>query len=89
MERMNVMYITEEEKLMVLRNRMEQERKANRRRMTEHERTHRIMGAIMLVLALVCLYIGGEMIIGAIMCGLFSAIGFCAREEDREEWVEQ
>ena len=89
MERTHVFYITEEEKLMVLRNRMEQERKANRRRLTEHETNHRILGVIMLILALICLYIGGEMIIGAIMCGLFSAIGFSAREEVKEEWVEQ
>ena len=84
----NVFYISEEEKQAILRQRMEQERKANRRRLTEHETNHRILGVIMLILALICLYIGGEMIIGAIMCGLFSAIGFSAREEAREEWVD-
>ena len=89
MERMNVMYVTEEEKLSILRSRLEEERKANRRRLTVHEKNHRILGWIMLGMSLVCLYIGGELIIGSILCVFFSIVGFTAREEDREEWVEQ
>lgn len=87
MERINVMYVTEEEKRAILNQRLEAERKASRK-LTEHERHHRILGIIMLIMALVCLYIGGELIIGTILCGFFAIIGLCAREEDRMEWVD-
>lgn len=88
MERTQVMYVTEEEKLAILRNRLEAERKANRRRLTTKEKHHRAIGWFMLGMALACLYIGGEAIIGTIMCGFFALVGFTAREEVREEWVE-
>lgn len=89
MERTNVMYVTEEEKLAILRNRLEAERKANRRRLTEHERNHRILGVILLILAIGCFIIGGELIIGSIMGIFFSIVCFAAREEDRKEWIKQ
>lgn len=88
MERMNVMYVTEEEKLNILRNRLEAERKA-KRRLTEHERTHRILGILLIIMAFVFLYIGGEGILGTILCSFFAIICLAAKEEDREEWVEQ
>lgn len=89
MNKAPVFYITEEEKRYVLDRRMEHERKANRRRMTAHEKNHRILGWIGVGMALVCLYIGGELIIGSILFGFLSILGFSAREEVREEWVEQ
>lgn len=89
MQTVNVMYVTEEEKKRILDMRMEEERKANRRRMTAHEKNHRILGWIGFGMALVCLYIGGELIIGSIVFGFLSILGFSAREEVREEWVEQ
>jgi len=87
---MDVFYITEQEKKRILDARMEQERKANKRRATEFERTHRIAG-IGLILLAVASYIvfGMESIIICIVCGLFGIIGLCAREEDRKKWVEQ
>ena len=89
MEKYNIMYITEEEKKAILRQRMEAERKANKKRMTAYERQYRILGVIMLIMALFCLYIGGEMIIGTILCSFFAVIGLVAKEEDRLEWEEQ
>lgn len=89
MQTVNVMYVTEEEKKRILDMRMEEERKANRRRMTAHEKNHRILGWIGVGMALVCLYIGGELIIGSIIFGFLSILGFSAREEAREEWAEQ
>ena len=89
MNKAPVFYITEEEKRYVLDRRMEEERKANRRRLTTHEKNHRILGWIGVGMALVCLYIGGELIIGSIVFGFLSILGFSAREEVREEWVEQ
>ena len=85
----NVFYISEEEKQVILRRRLELERKANKKRLTEYERTHRILGVIMLILALFCLCIGGEMIIGTILCSFFAVIGLLAKEEDRMEWTEE
>ena len=89
MNNVNVFYITEEEKQTILRQRLEQERKANRRRLTENEKTHRILGIILLVIAIGCFIIGGELIIGSIMSMFFSIVCFGAREEDRESWGEQ
>ena len=89
MERINVMYVTEEEKKAILRQRLEAERKANKKRMTAYERQYRILGVIMLIMALFCLYIGGEMIIGTILCSFFAVIGLLAREEDKMEWTEE
>lgn len=86
MNNVNVMYVTEEEKRAILRQRLEAERKANKRRMTENERTHRILGVLLIILALVFLYIGGEGIMGTIVCSFFAIICFCAREEDRTEF---
>lgn len=89
MNKVNVMYVTEEEKQAILRQRIEMERKANKKRLTENERTHRILGVLLVILALAFLYIGGEGIMGTIVCSFFAVICFLAREEDREEWVEQ
>ena len=89
MERNTIMYVTEEEKYAILRNRMEEdERKANRKRLSEHERTHRILGVLLVILALGFLYLGGEGILGTIVCSFFAIICFCANEEARETWVE-
>ena len=89
MNNVQVFYITEEEKRAILNQRLEAERKANKRRMTEHERTHRILGVLMLILAVICLVIGGEGIIGTIICAFMSLVCFGAKEEYRKEWVEQ
>ena len=82
-----VFYISEEEKQAILRNRLEQERKANRKRLTEYERSHRIVGICLIIMAILAVIIfGAEGIIWSIMCGIFSIIGFTAKEEDKELW---
>lgn len=88
MNKAPVFYITEEEKRYVLNRRMEEERKANRKRMTAYEMEHRIAGIALLVLAVLAyLVFGMESIIICIMCGLFAIMALCAREEDREKWA--
>lgn len=88
MEAVKVMYVTEEEKKRILDMRMEQERKANKKRLTAYEKHHRIIGWIAVGMALICLYIGGELIIGTFVCGFLAIVGFSAKEEVREEWSE-
>lgn len=85
MNNVQVFYITEEEKRTILRQRLEAERKA-KRKLTENERTHRILGVLLIILALVFLYIGGEGIMGTIVCSFFALICLCVREEDRTEF---
>lgn len=81
------MYVTEEEKQRVLRARLEAERKANRKKLTAYERTHRIAGITLLILAVLALVVFGAEGIGySVLCGLFSIIGFVAKEEDKEAW---
>ena len=82
----NVFYITEEEKRAILRQRLEAERRANRKRLTAYERQYRILGMIGVILAIASLCIGGEAIIGTILCGFLAVVGFLAKEEDRQEW---
>jgi len=91
---LNIMYVTEEEKQRVLKARMEAERKAkrkaNQKRLSVYERTHKISGTCMLILAILALVVFGIEGIGySILCGLFSVIGFAAKEEDREAWLEE
>ena len=90
MNTINVMYVTEEEKKRILDMRMEQERKANRKRMTAYEMEHRIAGIALLVLAVLAyLVFGMESIVICIMCGLFAIMALCAREEDRKKWADR
>lgn len=89
MERTNVFYITEEEKLTILRNRLEAERKANKKHLSANEKLHRFLGALLLIFAVIFLAIGGEGIIGTIICAFMALVCFGAREEDRKTWVEQ
>ena len=89
MNAVRVMYVTEEEKKQILDMRMEAERKANRRRISIHEKNHKILGWIGVGMAIACLYIGGELIIGSIICGFIAILGFSAREEVREEWADR
>ena len=89
----NVFYISEEEKQTILRQRLEAERKAkrkaNQKKLSTYERTHRILGVSLLILAILALVVfGAEGICYSIMCGLFSIIGFTAKEEDREAWLD-
>ena len=87
----NVFYITEEEKQAILRQRLEAERKANRKRISETQRNHILTGIIMLLMAFVGFYLSmemdGEFIIITIICGFMSLVCFGAREEEEEEWV--
>ena len=85
----NVFYISEEEKQTILRQRLEAERKANRKKLSAYEKTHRLAGTCMLIVAVLALVVfGAEGICYSIMCGLFSIIGFTAKEEDREAWLD-
>ena len=85
----NVFYISEEEKQTILRNRLEAERRANRRKLTPFERTHRIAGVCLLIIAIFSLIVFQfEGLVAFISCGLFSIIGFVAKEEDREGWLD-
>jgi hypothetical protein len=92
MNKVNVMYVTEEEKRAILRQRLEAERKANRKRMSANQFQHMIAGIIMAIMAIVTFYlsikIDGEFIIFTIVCGFMSLVCFGAREEETE-WVEQ
>ena len=90
MNKVKVMYVTEEEKREILRNRLEAERKANRKHMSANQKQHMIAGILMLIMALVTFYLSvnmdGEFIIFTIVCGFMSLVCFGAREEGETEW---
>ena len=81
-----VMYVTEEEKLRVLKARMEQERKAKRKNLSAYVKQHRIAGVCMFGLGILCLFL--KMPGVTLLCAFFGVAGFLAKEED-EEWEEQ
>ena len=93
----NIFYITEEEKLRVLRNRMEAERKANRKRrafFTKETALQKCFAIILAVIALVAAkYVqdGGLFIIPLLFICL--PFFFCKRnifeKVEVEEWEEQ
>lgn len=82
----SVFYITEEEKLRVLKARMEQERKAKRKNVSAYVKQHRLLGALMFLLGIACLFFGMPGV--TILCAFFGVAGFLAKEED-EEWEER
>ncbi len=87
----DVFYITEEEKLRVLRKRMDAERKARKRNVSAYVKQHRFLGTCMIGLALVCLLLGifvDASFFGLILvCAFFSAAAFSAKDGD-DEWDE-
>lgn len=78
-----IMYVTEEEKLRVLKARMEEERKARKRNVSAYVKQHRIAGTCMFGLGIVSLFLGMPGV--TILCSFFGVAGFLAKEED-EEW---
>ena len=78
-----IMYVTEEEKLRILKARMEQERKAKRKNASAYVKQHRLIGTLMFLLGIVCLFIGMPGV--TILCSFFGVAGFLAKEGD-EEW---
>ena len=81
-----VMYVTEEEKLRVLKARMELERKARRKSVSAYVKQHRIAGMIMFVLGIICLFLG--MPGATILFAFFGAAVFLVKEED-EVWADR
>lgn len=81
-----IMYVSEEEKLRVLKTRMEQERKANRKlrraNTSAYIKQHRLAGMLMFLLGIACLFFGIPEV--TILCSFFGVAGFLAKEEDQE-----
>lgn len=71
MNNTNVSYVPEEEKLDDFRRAMEEEREARVRFDRQKAIENKIAGVALIAIAGVCLYIGGELIVGAILGGLF------------------
>ena len=82
MNNISVIYITEEEKMTILRRRLELERQANRKHVSDNVKLHRTIGAILGVFAFAFLIVGAEGIIGSILCGLFALIALAAKDDE-------
>ena len=79
----NVKYISEEEKRSDFRKAMEMERQYARKCQRKDEVTSRLMGGALLLLGVFCLCLGGEGIIGTILClWLGITVLFCKADEE-------